>query len=69
MTQRRVLSLATPISGENLLQTLVGVGDTFMVARLSAAAVAGVGTGFEIVFSSSRSCRRSMSGQRCSFPK
>src|SRR5215204_1612172 len=50
MTQRRVLSLATPIIGENLLQTLVGVVDTFMVARLGAAAVAGVGTGFEIVF-------------------
>jgi len=50
MTQRRVLSLATPIIGENLLQTLVGAVDTFMVARLGAAAVAGVGTGFEIVF-------------------
>jgi putative MATE family efflux protein len=50
MTQRRVLTLATPIIGENLLQTAVGVVDTFMVARLGAAAVAGVGTGFEIVF-------------------
>ena len=50
MSQRRVLSLATPIIGENLLQTLVGAVDTFMVARLGAAAVAGVGTGFEIVF-------------------
>ncbi len=50
MSQRRVLSLATPIIGENLLQTLVGAVDTFMVARLGSAAVAGVGTGFEIVF-------------------
>lgn len=50
MSQRRLLSLATPIIGENLLQTLVGAVDTFMVARLGAAAVAGVGTGFEIVF-------------------
>ena len=50
MTQRRVLSLATPIIGENLLQTLVGAIDTFMVARLGAAAVAGVGIGFELVF-------------------
>ena len=50
MTQRRVLGLATPIIGENLLQTLVGAVDTFMVARLGAAAVAGVGTGFEFVF-------------------
>src|SRR5215213_8449162 len=41
MTQRRVLTLATPIIGENLLQTLVGAVDTFMVARLGAAAVAG----------------------------
>lgn len=50
MTQRRVLNLATPIIGENLLQTAVGAVDTFMVARLGAYAVAGVGTGFEIVF-------------------
>ena len=50
MTRRRVLSLATPIIGENLLQTAVGAVDTLLVARLGAAAVAGVGTGFEIVF-------------------
>ncbi len=50
MTQRRVLGLALPIIGENLLHTAVGAVDTFMVARLGAAAVAGVGTGFEIVF-------------------
>jgi putative MATE family efflux protein len=50
MTQRRVLSLATPIIGENLLQTAVGAVDTFMVAHLGAAAVAGVGTSFELVF-------------------
>jgi putative MATE family efflux protein len=50
MTQRRVLRLATPIIGENLLHTMVGAVDTFMVARLGAAAVAGVGTAFELVF-------------------
>src|SRR5215203_4847158 len=50
MTQRRVLTLATPIIGENLLQTLVGAVDTFMVARLGAATVAGVGTGSALVF-------------------
>jgi len=50
MTQRRVLALATPIIGENLLQTAVGAVDTFMVARLGAAAVAGVGTGSALVF-------------------
>ena len=50
MTQRRVLALAVPIIGESLLQTLVGTADTFMVARLGKAAVAGVGTSLEIVF-------------------
>ncbi len=50
MTRRRVLILATPIIGENLLQTLVGAVDTFMVARLGAATVAGVGTGSALVF-------------------
>lgn len=50
MTQRKVLGLATPIIGENLLQTLVGAVDTFLVARLGAYAVAGVGTAFELVF-------------------
>src|SRR5262245_6480216 len=50
MTQRRVLALATPIIGENLLQTAVGAVDTFMVGTLGAAAVAGVGTGSALVF-------------------
>jgi putative MATE family efflux protein len=50
MTQRRVLGLALPIIGENLLQTAVGTVDTFMVARLGKEAVAGVGTAIEVVF-------------------
>jgi MATE family, multidrug efflux pump len=50
MTRRRVLGLAMPIIGENFLQTLVGAADTFMVAHLGSAAVAGVGTSIEIVF-------------------
>nr|MBA3643706.1 MATE family efflux transporter [Chloroflexia bacterium] len=50
MTQRRVLGLAIPIIGENLLQTMVGAVDTFMVARLGSVAVAGVGTSIELVF-------------------
>ena len=50
MTQRRVLGLATPIIGENLLQTAVGAVDTLMVGTLGAAAVAGVGTGSALVF-------------------
>jgi putative MATE family efflux protein len=50
MRQRRVLGLAVPIIGENLLQTLVGAVDTFMVARLGSASVAGIGTAVELVF-------------------
>lgn len=50
MTQRRVLRLALPIIGENMLQTLVGLVDTLFVARLGASAVAGVGVALEIVF-------------------
>ncbi|HEY7030975.1 MAG TPA: MATE family efflux transporter [Thermomicrobiales bacterium] len=50
MTQRRVLALALPIIGENLLQTTVGAVDTLMVARLDKASVAGVGTAAEFVF-------------------
>lgn len=50
MTQRRVLGLAVPIIGENLLQTAVGAVDTLMVARLGKEAVAGVGTSIEVVF-------------------
>lgn len=50
MTQRRVLGLAVPIIGEGLLQTLLGVVDTLMVASLGASALAGVGIANEIVF-------------------
>jgi multidrug resistance protein, MATE family len=50
MSQRRVLGLALPIIGENLLQTMVGVVDTFMVAGLGKEALAGVGTAIELVF-------------------
>ena len=42
MTQRRVLGLALPIIGENLLQTMVGTVDTLMVSQLGKAAVAGL---------------------------
>jgi MATE family multidrug resistance protein len=50
MSQRRVLGLALPIIGENLLQTMVGAVDTFMVADLGKEALAGVGTAIELVF-------------------
>ena len=50
MNQRRVLKLALPIIGENLLQTFVGVVDTLFVAALGSAALAGVGVALEVVF-------------------
>jgi putative MATE family efflux protein len=50
MNQRRVLALALPIMGENLLQTMVGVVDTLLVSRLGDDAIAGVGVGAEITF-------------------
>ncbi len=42
MTQRRVLLLALPIIGENLLQVAVGAVDTLLVGRLGADAIIGV---------------------------
>lgn len=50
MTQKRVLMLALPIIGENLLQVAVGAVDTLLVGRLGADAIAGVGIAFETVF-------------------
>lgn len=50
MTQRRVLLLALPIIGENMLQVAVGAVDTLLVGRLGADAIAGVGIAFETVF-------------------
>lgn len=48
--RRRVLGLAWPVIGENLLETLLGIVDTWLVGGLSTAAVAGVGTGLQIMF-------------------
>jgi putative MATE family efflux protein len=48
--RRRVLSLAWPVIGENLLETLLGIVDTLLVARLGTAAIAGVGNGLQILF-------------------
>ncbi|MCO5222414.1 MAG: MATE family efflux transporter [Thermomicrobiales bacterium] len=50
MDRRRVLGMAIPIIGENLLQTMVGAVDTLLVARLGSVAVAGVGTAVEFVY-------------------
>ena len=47
---RRVITLAWPVIAQNLLETLVGVIDTLLVARLGAAAIAGVGTSLQIMF-------------------
>jgi putative MATE family efflux protein len=50
MNKRRVLLLAIPIVGENLLQTAVGAVDTLIVSRIGDDAIAGVGIGAELVF-------------------
>ncbi|NCC36821.1 MAG: MATE family efflux transporter, partial [Chloroflexia bacterium] len=48
--RRRVFDLAVPVIGENLLQTLLGVVDTLLVAGLGVAALAGVGASLQVVF-------------------
>jgi putative MATE family efflux protein len=48
--RRRVLGLAWPVIGENLLETLLGIVDTLLVAGLGTAAIAGVGSGLQIMF-------------------
>lgn len=48
--RRRVFDLAWPVISENFLQTLVGVVDTAMVARLGPSALAGVGSAVQIMF-------------------
>ncbi len=50
MNVRRVMLLALPIVGENLLQTAVGAVDTLIVSRIGDDAIAGVGVGVELVF-------------------
>ncbi|MCC6792679.1 MAG: MATE family efflux transporter [Thermomicrobiales bacterium] len=50
MSRRRVLGMALPIIGENLLHTSVVAVDTLMVSRLGTEEVAGVGTAAEMVW-------------------
>lgn len=48
--RRRVFTLAAPVIGENLLQTLLGIADTLLVAALGAAALAGVGAALQVIY-------------------
>jgi putative MATE family efflux protein len=48
--RRRVLGLAGPIIGENLLETMLGIVDTLLVAGLGAVAIAGVGGALQVMF-------------------
>jgi putative MATE family efflux protein len=48
--ERHVVALAAPVIGENLLQTLLGVVDTILVAGLGAAALAGVGAALQVIY-------------------
>lgn len=48
--RRRVIDLAAPVIGENLLQTMLGIVDTILVAGLGAVALAGVGTALQVIF-------------------
>ena len=48
--RRQVLGLAWPVIGENLLETLLGIVDTVLVAGLGTVAIAGVGSGLQIMY-------------------
>lgn len=48
--RQRVLGLAWPVIGENLLETLLGIVDTALVAGIGTAAIAGVGSALQIMF-------------------
>ena len=48
--RRRVLDLAWPVIGENFMDTLLGIVDIFLVSRLGAEAIAGVGTAVQVLF-------------------
>jgi putative MATE family efflux protein len=47
---RRVFNLAWPVIGENFLETLLGIVDTWLVAALGAVALAGVGAAIQFMF-------------------
>ena len=49
-SRRRVFNLAWPVIGESFLETMLMVVDTWMVAQLSTAAIAGVGASVQVMF-------------------
>ena len=48
--QKRVFNLAWPVIGESFLETMLMIVDTWMVAQLSTAAIAGVGASVQVLF-------------------
>ncbi len=48
--EKRVLALAWPVIGENFLETLLGIVDTWLVSSLGAVALAGVGAAIQFMF-------------------
>lgn len=48
--RRRVMGLALPAIGENLLQTALGIADTLLVAGIGIVALAGVGAALNVLF-------------------
>lgn len=48
--EKRVLGLAWPVIGENFLETMLGIVDTWLVSSLGAVALAGVGTAIQFMF-------------------
>src|SRR5258706_12622690 len=48
--RKRVWGLAAPVIGENFLETLLGIIDTWLVAGLGAVALAGVGSALQVMF-------------------
>ena len=48
--KKRVFDLAWPVIGESFLETMLMVVDTWMVAQLSTAAIAGVGASVQVMF-------------------
>jgi putative MATE family efflux protein len=50
VARRRVVAMAWPAVIEGILQTAIGVVDTFFVARVSDEALAGAGTALQLIF-------------------